>query len=81
MFSISIIALKMLQPTSIDEKTHTLVEYSSGSAALSIPILAQVLHNIDNTRAFLSSKKSAVKLSLMRFFGLRMLVSQRYLSF
>lgn len=62
----------MLQSDSIDEDTKTIVEYSSGSTAVSMSIIARVLHNISDTRAFLSNKTSEAKLRMMRFFGLGM---------
>ncbi|MCJ1422346.1 hypothetical protein MMC29_000226 [Sticta canariensis] len=66
----SLPSLNMLQSDSIDEDTKTIVEYSSGSTAVSMSIIARVLHNISDTRAFLSNKTSEAKLRMMRFFGL-----------
>ncbi|KAI9848553.1 MAG: hypothetical protein M1837_007222 [Sclerophora amabilis] len=66
----SLPALNMLQSKEIDAKTKTIVEYSSGSTVISLAIIARVLHNITDVRAYLSNKTSDAKLKMMRFFGL-----------
>ncbi|TVY71544.1 Cysteine synthase [Lachnellula suecica] len=63
-------ALNMLQSSQVTPKTKTIVEYSSGSTVISLSIIARVLHNLDDTRAFLSNKTAWAKLQMMRFFGL-----------
>lgn len=69
----SLPALRMLQPGGgVSKDTKTIVEYSSGSTVISMAVLARVLHNIEDVRAFLSNKTSDVKIKLMRFFGLEM---------
>lgn len=55
----------------ITDKTHTIVEYSSGSTAISLAILAHIM-GIPNVKAYMSNKTSETKLNLLRFF-----VSQR----
>jgi len=67
-------ALNMLQSSQVTDKTKTIVEYSSGSTVISLSIIARVLHNLDDTRAFLSNKTAWAKLQMMRFFGLDMYV-------
>jgi len=67
----SLPALNLLQKgNGIDEKTKTVVEYSSGSTIISMAVLAKVLHGIDDTRAYMSNKTSMAKIQLMRLFGL-----------
>lgn len=63
------IALNLLSQVSRDT-TDTIVEYSSGSTVISMSILGRVLHNLEDTRAYLSNKTSGAKLRLMQFFGL-----------
>ncbi|PNS17606.1 Cysteine synthase 2 [Sphaceloma murrayae] len=65
----SLPALNLLSQVSRD-KTDTIVEYSSGSTVVSMSILGRVLHNLEDTRAYLSNKTSGAKLRLMQFFGL-----------
>ncbi|KAG8631575.1 hypothetical protein KVT40_000715 [Elsinoe batatas] len=62
-------ALNLLSQVS-RENTDTIVEYSSGSTVISMSILGRVLHNMEDTRAYLSNKTSGAKLRLMQFFGL-----------
>ena len=67
----SLPALNMLQPgRGVTDNTKTIVEYSSGSTVISMAVLARVLHDIDDVRAFLSNKTSDMKIKLMRLFGL-----------
>ncbi|KAL2219222.1 tryptophan synthase beta subunit-like PLP-dependent enzyme [Thermoascus aurantiacus ATCC 26904] len=67
----SLPALNLLQKgNGVDEKTKTVVEYSSGSTIISMAVLAKVLHGIDDTRAYMSNKTSMAKIQLMRLFGL-----------
>ncbi|KAL1998574.1 hypothetical protein VTN02DRAFT_5952 [Thermoascus thermophilus] len=67
----SLPALRLLQKgNGVDANTKTVVEYSSGSTIISMAVLAKVLHNIDDTRAYLSNKTSLVRIQLMRLFGL-----------
>ncbi|KAJ7082898.1 tryptophan synthase beta subunit-like PLP-dependent enzyme [Mycena belliarum] len=53
----------------IQDDTHTLVEYSSGSTVISMGILGNI-YGIPNTKAYLSNKTTPAKLDLLRFFGL-----------
>ncbi|KAJ6627672.1 tryptophan synthase beta subunit-like PLP-dependent enzyme [Mycena sp. CBHHK59/15] len=53
----------------INDDTHTIVEYSSGSTVISLGILSQI-YGIPHTKAYLSNKTSPTKLDLLRFFGL-----------
>lgn len=64
--------MNMLSSGVVPGKTKTVIEYSSGSTAISMAILARVFHGINDTRAFLSNKTSEAKLKLMQFFGLDM---------
>ena len=60
--------MNMLNAAVVPDETETIVEYSSGSTVISMAIMAQVFHGVDDVRAFLSNKTS--KLKLMQFFGL-----------
>ncbi|KAJ5580844.1 hypothetical protein N7450_007145, partial [Penicillium hetheringtonii] len=62
-------ALNMLE-SSVQPKTNTIIEYSSGSTVISMSMIARVMHGVQDTRAFLSNKTSDAKLKLMQFFGL-----------
>ncbi|KAJ5222686.1 uncharacterized protein N7469_008926 [Penicillium citrinum] len=62
-------ALNMLE-SSVQPKTNTIIEYSSGSTVISMSMIARVMHGVHDTRAFLSNKTSDAKLKLMQFFGL-----------
>ncbi|KAI5803073.1 tryptophan synthase beta subunit-like PLP-dependent enzyme [Geopyxis carbonaria] len=65
----SLPALNMLQ-NGVTPETRTVIEYSSGSTVISLSVLARVLYNIEDVRAFLSNKTSETKIKMMRFFGL-----------
>jgi cysteine synthase len=51
----------------ITDKTHTIIEYSSGSTAISMAILCNIM-GIPNMKAYMSNKTSETKLNLLRFF-------------
>jgi len=53
----------------IDPNTQEIIEYSSGSTAISLAILSRIM-GIPNVRALISNKTSAEKINLLRFFGL-----------
>lgn len=53
----------------INKDTHEIIEYSSGSTAISLAILARIM-GIPNVRALISNKTSLEKINLLRFFGL-----------
>ncbi|KAF3482151.1 cysteine synthase B [Arthroderma uncinatum] len=63
-------ALNLLKSDVISGKTKTVIEYSSGSTVISMAMIANIFHGIDDVRAFLSNKTSDAKLKLMQFFGL-----------
>lgn len=63
-------ALAMLSPDAVPPSAKTIVEYSSGSTVVSMGIVARVMHNIDDVRAYVSNKTSETKLRMLQFFGL-----------
>ncbi|GJE91546.1 cysteine synthase B [Phanerochaete sordida] len=69
----SLPALNMLlrgcESGAIDARTERIVEYSSGNTVISLGILSRVL-GLAPVTAYISNKTSAVKLQLLRFFGL-----------
>ncbi|RKF59662.1 Cysteine synthase B [Erysiphe neolycopersici] len=67
----SLPALGMLLSPEISSETKKIVEYSSGSTILSMSILARVLHGIEDTHSYLSNKADLNKISLLRFFDLK----------
>ncbi|KYK60051.1 cysteine synthase K/M:Cysteine synthase B [Drechmeria coniospora] len=53
-------------------KTKTIVEYSSGSTALSMSLVGRAFYGMTDIRAFLSNKTSLAKIRLMQVFGLNL---------
>ena len=68
---IQVVALNMIlhakEDGQITDKTHTIVEYSSGSTVISLGLISNIF-GIPNAKAYLSNKTSETKLNLLRFF-------------
>ena len=51
----------------MNDSTHTVVEYSSGSTVISLGLICNIM-GIPNVLAYMSNKTSSIKLDLLRFF-------------
>ncbi|OAV99951.1 hypothetical protein PTTG_08614 [Puccinia triticina 1-1 BBBD Race 1] len=73
----SLPALNMLQQAFHDDKigvkTNSIVEFSSGSTALSLGIISRIM-GIDRTEIYISNKTSETKINMLRMFGLELTV-------
>lgn len=49
--------------------SDTIIEQSSGSTATSLGMIARVLYNNENTRAYVSNKAGPSRIKQLRFFG------------
>ncbi|KAI9621858.1 hypothetical protein KEM48_007529 [Puccinia striiformis f. sp. tritici PST-130] len=73
----SLPALNMLQKglheQEINAGTDTVVEYSSGSTALSLGIISKIL-GIDRAEIYITNKTTQTKINMLRLFGLELTV-------
>ncbi|KAA1096460.1 hypothetical protein PGT21_017390 [Puccinia graminis f. sp. tritici] len=73
----SLPALNMIQQAfhdkEIDERTSSIVEFSSGSTALSLGIISRMM-GIDRAEIYLSNKTTPTKINMLRLFGLELTV-------
>lgn len=50
--------------------SDTIIEQSSGSTVTSMGMIARVLYDNENTRAYVSNKSGPSRIKQLRFFGL-----------
>jgi cysteine synthase A len=55
----------------IDERTNSIVEFSSGSTALSLGIISRMM-GVDRAEIYISNKTTQTKINMLRLFGLEL---------